>query len=53
MKDDEFISINKLINLIRDDPYVDGRTFSRIKRHIIELVKENPKNTQNGEIKCD
>ena len=36
MKNEKLIGARNLIDTIRDDPYIDGRTFSRVKRHIEE-----------------
>ena len=36
MENEKIISAEKLINVLRDDLYIDGRTFARVKQHIDE-----------------
>ena len=36
MSTEKHISASDLITAIRDDPYIDGQAFARVKRHIEE-----------------
>ena len=36
MPNDKHISANDLITAIRDDAFIDGSTFARVKEHIEE-----------------
>ena len=36
MSSEKIISADALLKEIRDDPYIDGRAFARVKKHIEE-----------------
>ena len=44
MENEKTISAEKLVDVLRDDPYIDGQTFARVMQHI----NEAPDATKRG-----